>query len=157
VNTKKRADGVTLISENRRARFDFAVSETFEAGMLLVGAEVKSLRNKAVSFTDAYAIVKDGEVLLIGLKIDAFRNASHAKPEPDRPRKLLLNKSEIEQMEVAVREKGETIVPLKLYFKGPWAKVQLGIAKGKTHRDRRDDIKKREADREVARVMRRGG
>jgi SsrA-binding protein len=154
--TKKRADE-GFIAENRRARFDYAIEETIEAGIELLGAEVKSLRNKAVSFADAYAIVKDGQAVLVGLKIDPFKNATHERPAPDRTRRLLLHASEIEQIQVATREKGETVVPLKLYFKGPWAKVLLGIAKGKTHRDRREDIKRREADRDVARALRRGG
>ena len=154
--TKKRADGDGLIAENRRARFDYAIEETIEAGLELLGAEVKSLRNKAVSFADAYAIVDRGQAYLVSLKIDAFKNATHERPAPDRRRRLLLHASEIEQLEVATREKGATIVPLKIYFKGPWAKVLLGIAKGKTHRDRREDIKRREADRDVRRALRRG-
>lgn len=154
MNAKKQDEG--LISENRRARHDYDIAETLECGLELMGAEVKSLRAKAVSFTDAYAIVKDGQLLLVGLKIDRWKNAStHIEIAPDRTRRLLASKAEIEDIRIAVQQKGSTIVPLRLYFKGPWAKVLLGVGKGKTHEDKRDDIKKREANRDMERAIRR--
>jgi SsrA-binding protein len=155
---KPRADGDTLVAENRRARHDYDIGETVECGLVLVGAEVKALRLKAVSFTDAYGMVKNDELFLIGLKIDRWRNAStHTSVVPDRPRKLLASKREIEDMRVAISQQGATVVPMRIYFKGPWAKILVGIGTGKTHGDKRQDIKKREADRDMARAISRHG
>jgi SsrA-binding protein len=153
---KRDPEGITTIAENRRATFDYAISETFECGLELVGSEVKSLRAKQVSFTDAYALVKDVELILIGMKIEPFKNATHEQHEPDRTRRLLLHKSEIEKLHKLTRERGLSLVPMKIYFKGAWAKVLVGVGKGKSHGDKREDVKRREADRDVARAMRRG-
>jgi SsrA-binding protein len=151
---QQRKTAETLIAENRRARHDYAISETVECGIELQGAEVKSLRAKHVSFKDAYAIVKDDQLVLVGLQIDRWKNQStHVELEPTRTRKLLASKREIEDLDVQVRQKGCTLVPMKLYFKGPWAKVLIGVGKGKTHEDKRDDIKKRESDRDIARAL----
>lgn len=149
-------EGIVTIADNRRARHDYAIVDTLEAGLQLRGTEVKALRERHMSFTDAYAIVKDGEALLLGLKIEPYSHGTHENHERDRTRKLLLHRSEIEKLEWMVTEKGNTIVPLKLYFKDGWAKVLLGIGKGKSTVDKRQDLKRREADREVARVLRRG-
>ena len=152
---KKHSDG--LVAENRRARHDYDIGDTLECGLELVGAEVKSLRAKAVSFSDAYAIVKDDQLMLVGLKIDRWKNAStHVEIAPDRTRKLLAKAGEIEELRIAIQEKGCTIVPMRIYFKGPWAKVLVGVGKGKTHGDKREDIKRREADRDMQRALRRG-
>jgi len=148
--------GVIPIAENRRARHDFAIREEIECGIELRGTEVKSLRKKNVEFADAYAIVKNGEVLLLGLRIAAFSHGTVFNHEPDRTRRLLLHRSEIDRLERAVREKGETLVPLAIYFKDGWAKVKIGIAKGKSRIDKRETIKQRDADRDIARAMRRG-
>lgn len=149
-------DKDTLVAENRRARHDYAIAETLECGLELQGAEVKSLRARAVSFSDAYALVKDEQLLLFGLKIDRWKNAStHVELAPDRTRRLLAKKEEIEKVRKLVQQRGYSIIPLKLYFKGPWAKVLLGIGKGKTHEDKREDIKRREADRDMERALRR--
>ncbi len=155
---KKKPDpeGIETIAENRRARHDYAIEVTFEAGLQLLGTEVKSMRDRHVSFTDAYAIVKDGEALLLGLKIEPYHHGTHENHERDRTRKLLLHRSEIDKLETLVTEKGNTIVPLKLYFKHGWAKVLLGVGKGKSSVDKRQDLRRKEADREVARAMRRG-
>lgn len=153
---KKDPEGIVTIAENRRARHDYAIAETFEAGIELLGTEVKSLRERHVSFTDAYALVKDGEALLLGLKIEPYHHGTHENHERDRTRRLLLHRREIERLQALVAEKGNTIVPLKLYFKRGWAKVLLGVGKGKTTVDKRQDLKRKEADREVARALRRG-
>lgn len=149
-------DKDTLVAENRRARHDYAIEDTIECGIELVGSEVKSLRARAVSFADAYAIVKGDELLLLGLKIDRWKNQStHVDIAPDRTRRLLVKKDEIEDLKKLVQQKGLSIIPLKIYFKGPWAKLLLGIGKGKTHEDRREDIKRREAHRDMERALRR--
>ncbi len=149
-------DGILLIAENRRARHNYSVGDTYEAGIVLTGTEVKSLREKRVNFSDAYAILKNMEVFLLGLKIERYAFGTHQNHEPEQTRKLLLHKKEIEKLYRATREKGSTLVPLKLYFKRGRAKVLIGVAKGKSDVDKRQDLKRRDADREVARVMRRG-
>jgi SsrA-binding protein len=153
---KKQKDDDGSIAENRKARFQYAIGETVECGIVLVGSEVKSLRQKSVSFGDAYAQIEGDNLVLRGMKIDRYRQSNIDIVEPDRPRRLLASKKEIEKLRRLTDERGYTLVPLKLYFKGPWAKCLLGVGKGKTHEDKRESIKKREADRDVARVMRRG-
>jgi SsrA-binding protein len=149
-------DRDTLVAENRRARRDYTIDHTLECGIELQGAEVKSLRARAVSFADAYALVKGDELLLLGLKIDRWKNAStHVELAPDRTRRLLVKKDEIDKLKKQLQQRGLSIIPLKIYFKGPWAKVLLGIGKGKTHEDRREDIKRREANRDMERALRR--
>ncbi|MBI1949155.1 MAG: SsrA-binding protein SmpB [Deltaproteobacteria bacterium] len=152
---KSRPEDAT-IADNRRSRHDYEILDTVECGLELKGAEVKSLRARNVSFGDAYALVKGGELWLLGLKIDRFKNAStHETLEPDRTRRLLAKPAEIERLFKAVALKGHTLVPLKLYFKGPWAKVLIGIGRGKSHEDKRETVKRREADREMERALRR--
>jgi SsrA-binding protein len=147
----------TLVAENRRARHDYEIVDTLECGIELQGAEVKSLRARAVAFADAYALVKGDELVLLGLKIDRWKNAStHVELAPDRTRRLLVKKDEIDKLKKLVQQRGFSIIPLKIYFKGPWAKLLLGIGKGKTHEDKRETLKKREADRDMERAMRRG-
>lgn len=155
---KKKSDpeGIETIAENRRARFEYEIGDTYEAGLELKGSEVKSLRARHVNFADAYAIVKNGEAFLLGLKIEPYAQATHEQHEADRTRRLLLRRDEIDRCIRAIEHKGLTLIPLKLYFKKGWAKVLIGVAKGKTKSDRREDVKRREADREVARVLRRG-
>jgi SsrA-binding protein len=152
----KKAPADTTIAENRRARHDYAIDETLEVGIELKGSEVKSLRARAVSFADAYALVEKDQLILHGLRIDKWKNAStHVVVEPDRKRRLLAKAREIEDLKKAVQQRGCSLIPLKIYFKGPWAKVLIGVGKGKTHEDKRDSIKKREADRDMERAMRR--
>lgn len=153
---KADADGITPIADNRRARYDFEIGETLECGIALVGAEVKSLRNKAVAFADAFADIHNGELWLHNVKIDRYRQSTVDVVEPSRKRRLLANEKEIEKFRKLIQERGFTLIPLKLYFKGPWAKCLVGLAKGKNKGDKRETIQKREADRDVARVMRRG-
>lgn len=152
---KKGGDGLSLIAENRRARFDYEISDTLECGIELKGSEVKSLRNKAVSFANAFAVINRGDLMLMGLKIDRYKQSTIDVLAPDRPRRLLANVREVDKLDRLVREKGYSLVPLKLYFKGAWAKVLIGLGKGKTHEDKRETIRKREADREVARAIQR--
>jgi SsrA-binding protein len=147
---------IVAIAENRRARHDYAISETYECGIVLLGSEVKSLRDKRLNFSDAYALLKGGEVFVIGLTIEAYRFGTHFNHDPTRTRKLLLNRKEINKIEREIAKKGSTLVPLKMYFKDGKAKILIGIGVGKTSVDKRQDLKKREAGREVARVMRRG-
>ena len=145
------------IAENRRARYDNEIGETFECGLELKGAEVKSLRAKNVSFADAFAYLDDGQLWLHNLKIERYKQQAEIEAlDPSRKRRLLVNKGELEKIRKLTQERGYTLVPLKLYFKGPWAKVLVGVAKGKTREDKRDSIRAREASRDVARAMRRG-
>lgn len=147
---------IVAIAENRRARHDFTISDTFECGMVLLGSEVKSVRERRLNFSDAYALLKGGEVFVIGLTIEPYKFATLFSHDPTRTRKLLLNRKEIEKIQREIAKKGSTLVPLKLYFKDGRVKLLIGIGVGKTSVDKREDIKKRDAGREVARVMRRG-
>lgn len=147
---------ILIIAENRRAKYDYVITDTYECGISLKGSEVKSLRARHVNFGDSYALLKERELYLIGLKIEPFSHATHETHEPDRTRKLLLHKKEIDRLFRETKERGATLIPLRLYFKKGIAKVLLGLAKGKSKSDKRQTIKKRDADREISRVMRRG-
>ncbi len=147
---------VKLVTENRRARFDYIVEDKLEAGLQLMGSEVKSLREGTANLSDAYAAQKGSELWLVNAHIGAWKPASIFGHEPLRPRKLLLHKHEIERWGTKVREKGYSIIPLMLYFKNGKAKVELGLCRGKTHEDRRHSIKERETKRELDRAVRRG-
>ena len=144
----------TTVAFNRRARHDFTIDETFEAGIVLTGTEIKSLRAGKVQLSDAYARVERDEAWLIGAHIAPFEQASRYNHEPKRNRKLLLHRSEIDELLGRAKAKGQTIVPLRLYInpKGR-AKVELGLARGKQLHDRRRDIADRDARRDVAREL----
>ncbi len=146
------------VAQNRKARHDYAIEDTLDAGIMLTGSEVKSLRLGRCTLIEAFAQVESGELFLINAHIPAYEGASHFQHEERRKRKLLLHRKEIDRLMAAIGRKGMTVVPLSLYFneRGK-AKVQLGLAKGKTHIDRRDDIKKREWQREQSRLMRAKG
>jgi SsrA-binding protein len=145
------------IAENRRARYDYEIGETFECGLELKGAEVKSLRARAVSFADAFAFLDHGQLWLHNLKIERYRQQSTIEElDTTRKRRLLVNKGELEKIRKLTQERGYTLVPLKMYFKGPWAKVLIGVAKGKTKDDKRNTIRAHKASRDVARALRRG-
>jgi SsrA-binding protein len=152
---KKHSDDEALIADNRRARFDYEIDDTVECGIELIGSEVKSLRNKAVSFTDAYALVKGGQLFLVALKIEPYKQATLDTHARDRTRRLLCSRREIDKLDKLVRERGVNLVPMRLYFRGPWAKVLIGVGKGKSRVDKRDTIMKREANRDMERAMRR--
>jgi SsrA-binding protein len=138
-----------LIVKNRRARFDYDIDDTFEAGIALVGSEVKSMRAGKVDVTDAYVSVEGGEAWLKQLFVAPFEQASAFPHEPRRARKLLLHTREIEQMHEALARGGHTAVPLALYFKNGRVKVEIGIGKGKKKFDKRADIAKKDAEREA--------
>ena len=146
-----------IIARNRRARFEYEVLEELEAGIALVGPEVKSLRAGKASLTDAYAVVRRGEVVLLNLHISPYEPATRENPEPRRERKLLLHRAEIARLTGKVRERGFTLVPLLLYFRGGRAKLELGLVRGKRRHDRRESIRRRENERELARATRRRG
>ena len=150
-------DDRKIIARNRRARFEYEVLEQLEAGIALVGPEVKSLRAGKASLSDAYAIVRRGEVVLLNLHISAYEPATRENPEPRRERKLLLHRAEIARLAGKVRERGFTRVPLLLYFRGGRAKVELGLVRGKRSYDKRESIRRRENERELARATRRRG
>ena len=149
--------GVKLIATNRRARFDYDVQETFEAGLILVGSEVKSLRNHGGSIGEAFATIKSGEVWLMGMHISPYAFARDGGHDPLRPRKLLLHGQEIERITSRVAERGLTLVPLRLYFKDGKAKMELALAKGRSKVDKRHVIREREERREMERGVRRVG
>ena len=149
--------GVKLIATNRRARFDYDVRETFEAGLVLVGSEVKSLRNHGVSIGESYAAIKEGEVWVTGLHIPPYSFARDGGHDPLRPRKLLLHRREIDRISSRVAERGLTLVPLRLYFRNGKAKMDLALAKGRSKVDKRQVIREREQRREMERGVRRVG
>lgn len=149
-----RQTGEKLVAENRKARHDYFIDERFEAGIVLSGAEVKSLREGKVQLRDSYAkITRRGEVLLVGVHISAYGHATNEVIDPDRERKLLLHRAEIDRLGGKVRERGFTLVPTRIYFKDGRAKVEIGLARGKEQRDKRDTIRKAEGRREIERVM----
>jgi SsrA-binding protein len=147
------ATGTKLIAENRRARFDYELLERLEAGLVLSGTEVKAARDGKVHLAGAYAEVRDGEAWLVGASIDEHEQGARSSHEPGRDRKLLLHRSEIDSLYGKVREKGLTIVPTRLYFKDSRVKVELAIARGKEHRDKRRDLMERDAKRQMERVV----
>ncbi len=142
------------IAKNRRARHDYAILDTYEAGLVLTGSEVKSLRDGKANLSDAYGIVRNGEIFLLNLHISPYERASYNNHEPTRTRKLLLHKREIRRLIGAVERQGLTLVPLELYFKRGVAKVAMALGKGKKLHDKRDAEKQRDADREIARAVR---
>ena len=141
------------IAENRQARHDYQLLERFEAGIALTGTEVKSLRGGRATLAQAYAEVRDGEAWLVGLEIATYDQGNRANHEPMRARKLLLHRREIDSLYGKVREKGLTIVPTRLYFKDSRVKVELAVARGKEHRDKRRDLMERDARRQMERAV----
>ena len=142
---------IRAIATNRRARHNYHIEETYEAGISLVGSEVKTLRGGKASLQDAYAVIRDGEVFLLGVHIPPYAQASIQNHDPTRMRKLLLHKEEIRRLIGKINEKGLTLVPLRLYFKGNKVKAELALAKGKRAYDKRQSIAEREAKREMSR------
>ena len=143
------------IAENRRARFEYSIEEQFEAGMVLAGWEVKAVRAGQVQLTDGYVTIRDGELFLIGCRINALRTAStHVQPEADRTKKLLMHKEQIQRLIGKVEQKGFTLVPLNLHYKDGRVKAEIALAKGKAVHDKRETEKKRDWEREHGRLMR---
>jgi SsrA-binding protein len=148
-NKKAPADGRKVVAKNRRAYRDYFIADTYEAGMMLVGSEVKSLREGRANIGDAYAEVRRGELYLVGLHISEYPWANQFNHEPRRDRKLLMHKNEIRKLGVKLNERGFTLVPLQLYFKNGRAKVELGLAKGKRQYDKRESVRRRDQERDV--------
>ncbi|HEY2653395.1 MAG TPA: SsrA-binding protein SmpB [Solirubrobacteraceae bacterium] len=144
------------VATNRQASFRYHLLERFEAGLVLTGTEVKSLREANAQLKDAYATVRDGELWLIGMYIAPYGPASRDNHDPERPRKLLLHRSEIDRLLVRTQERGLTLVPTRVYFSGPGsrAKVEIALARGKDFYDKRETIRKRDTRREVERELR---
>jgi SsrA-binding protein len=150
---KKRKAAPGDVATNRQASFRYHLLERFECGIVLTGSEVKSLRDGAVQLKDAYAEVRDGEVWLRNMHISPYKPAARENHDPDRPRKLLLHRREIERVIGKTAERGLTLVPTRVYFSGPRAKVELALARGKEMHDKRRSIKERETRREIDRAM----
>ncbi len=148
-----REKGRKLIASNRKARHDYAILDVFEAGLALTGTEVKSLRAGRASLVDAFAQEKDGEIYLYGMHIPEYAQGTWTNHEPRRARKLLLNRLEIVRLIGKLQESGLTLVPLSVYFSDGWAKVELALARGKRAYDKRQDLAKRDADREITRAL----
>jgi len=142
------------IARNKRARHDYEILETWEAGLVLTGTEVKSLRDGKANLADAYAVVNAGEVYLLNLHISPYEQGNQFNHDPTRTRKLLLHRKEIRRMIGAVERQGLTLIALELYFRRGRAKVAIALGKGKKQHDKREDLKKRDAERELARVAR---
>ena len=145
--------GEKLIVDNRRARHDYELLERFEAGLVLTGTEVKSLREGRVSLGQAFGDVRDGEVWLVGAEIAIYEQGNIANHDPMRDRKLLLHRGEISSLIGKVRERGLTLVPTRMYWKGGRAKIELALARGKQQIDKRRDIAKRDAQRQIERAL----
>jgi SsrA-binding protein len=145
--------GKKLIAQNRKARHDYAIEDTYEAGLVLVGTEVKSLRAGRASLVDGYALVEDGEIWLRGVNIPMYDEGSWTNHVPTRARKLLLNRNEISKISNKMKESGLTIVPLSLYFSDGKAKVEIGIARGRKNYDKRQAIAEKDAKRETAKAI----
>ncbi len=148
-----RDEGRKLIAQNRRARHDYAIEDTFEAGLVLTGTEVKSLRAGRASLVDGYAVITDGEVWLHGVHIPEYTEGTWTNHEPRRRRKLLLHRKEIAKLIGKTKEGGITLVPLQLYFSDGIAKIELALARGKREYDKRQTLATRDADREIIRAL----
>jgi SsrA-binding protein len=143
------------IAENRRAQFDYHIEERHEAGMVLQGWEIKAIRAGQVQLTDGYVVIRDGELYLIGCRINPLRSAStHVTAEADRTKKLLMHKEEIRRLVGKVEQKGFTLVPMNLHYKGGVVKAEIALAKGKAEHDKRNTVKERDWEREKGRLMR---
>jgi SsrA-binding protein len=144
-----------LIVSNRKARHEYQILEVFEAGIVLKGTEVKSLRKRTANLQDSYAIIKNGELWLLGLHISPYEHGNINNHDPVRTRKLLINRKEMRKLFSKISEQGLTLVPLSMYFKGPYAKVELAVGRGKKSYDKREAIAKRDAQRSISRTLRR--
>src|SRR5579863_7568268 len=150
---RAKSNGYDLVADNRKARHDFFIEETLEAGMALTGTEVKSLRAHRVNLRDSYARIKNGEAFLEGVHIGAYAPAGQFGHKETRPRKLLLHRREIDRLWGRVRERGYSIVPLRIYFKSGRAKVEIALAKGKHLYDKREAIARKSSRREIERML----
>jgi SsrA-binding protein len=146
-----------VVATNPKARRDYELAETYEAGIVLTGSEVKSLRAGKASLKESFAIVREGEVFLLGMHIPPYSQAGYAQHEPTRTRKLLMHRGEIQRLIGKTAEKGFTLIPVRCYFSHGLAKVEIGLARGRKKYDRREEVRRREAEREVERALRRRG
>ena len=152
--TKKQQDSSARIADNKKAAYNYFFEEKFEAGLVLEGWEVKSLREGKVQLTDGYVVIRDGEMFVVGLQINPLRSAStHTTPDSIRTKKLLLHKEQIRRLTGKIEQKGYTLVPLNLHWKAGKVKCEIALAKGKAEHDKRDTIRDREGKREVERAM----
>jgi len=142
-----------IVAQNRKAFHDYFIEETLEAGMVLTGTEVKSLRDAKANLMDSYVLIKDNEVFLFNCHISPYTHGNIQNHDPVRTRKLLLHKKELVKLQAKAAQKGYSVIPLKLYFKNGRAKAEIGLAKGKKQYEKRETIKKKEADREIQRAM----
>ena len=147
-------DSIKVIAQNRKARHDYFIEETFEAGIVLAGTEVKSIRLGKVNLRDSYADIRNGEVFVNNMHISPYEKGNTANKDPMRSRKLLLHKREINRLLGYVQQKGLTLIPLRVYLKGDLVKVELAVARGKKQYDRRQDIARRDAQRDIDRAFR---
>jgi SsrA-binding protein len=149
----KKTEGLKIACTNKKARRDYHIEDTVEAGLVLWGNEVKSLREARATLTDSYARFSNGEVWLSGLHISTYKHAPAGGQDPDRERKLLLKAIEIKKLSIKVEQRGYTLVPLRIYFKRGYAKVELGLGTGKKNYDKRHDLKRKDAQREMDRAV----
>ncbi len=148
-------EGIKIITRNKKAFHDYFVDDRYEAGMILVGSEVKSLRQGSITLTDAYARFEAGELWLVKAHISPYKYANRENHEPERPRKLLLHKWELKRLRGKLQEAGYTLIPLAVYFKGGKVKVELGLCRGKKLYDKREDLRKKEHARDIEAARRR--
>ena len=152
----EKQSGVKVISNNKKAYFLYEIIETYEAGVQLTGTEVKSLREGRVNLRDGFAQIRNGEAWLLNVHISPYQaSGAYFNHEPRRTRKLLLNRREISKLTGSIEQKGLTLVPLKMYFKGNWVKISIGLGRGKKIHDKRETIKRRQDQRDMARAMKR--
>ncbi|MBD3218203.1 MAG: SsrA-binding protein SmpB [candidate division Zixibacteria bacterium] len=147
-------DDIKIVTSNRKAYHNYHISETYEAGLELIGSEVKSIRQGRVSIQEAYAAVEEGEVWVHSMRINPYEQASFEKHDPDRKKRLLLHKREIRKLKTKTQERGYTLIPLRLYFRKNLAKLEIGVARGKKQYDKRETIKKKEDARRMERGLR---
>ncbi len=153
-NTEKEKTGVKVVATNRRARHEYEILETFECGMALEGYEVKSIREGRVNIADGFAVFRNGEMFVENVHITPYSHGDPRVIDPLRVRKLLLKRKEIDYLRGKVQERGLTVIPLRMYFKGPWVKLEVGLARGKKLYDKRHDIAERDAKRDIERATR---
>ncbi|GAB6184164.1 SsrA-binding protein SmpB [Thermodesulfovibrio hydrogeniphilus] len=144
---------IKIVCQNKKAYADYDIEETIEAGVVLTGTEVKALREGRANIKDSYVIIKDGEAFLLNCHISPYSHGNIFNHDPVRTRKLLLHKREIQRLAGKIQQKGYSLIPLKIYFKGPYAKVEIAIARGRKKYEKRDIIKKKEAQREIERAL----
>lgn len=149
----QKAAGIKTIAKNKKAFHDYFIDERFEAGISLSGTEVKSIRQGAVNLKDSFCTVKDGELILRGMHISPYEKGNIFNKEPLRPRRLLMHKKEITRLGNRIKQDGYTLIPLSIYFKGPYVKVELGLCKGKKLHDKRDSEARKDASREIERTI----